>query len=314
MLTSHYADALPSEEMLDGVRVVRVPVALPVQQRRRHARLRPASAWREIRRHDVVSIHLPQVEAALATLLARLAGRKPILTYHCDLQMPPVWYGRIIDKLTFWDNLIAGKLADTIVAYTEDFARHSPFLSRFWAIAECGMRNGDRRARCNESRIPNPASDTAKCASSSRRSSFPTRLRMAWRRCEARAELNGKQRVIGFAARFAYEKGAGYLINAIPHILDEFPDIRVLFAGPYKDVIGETIWDEMQPLVKQYEHVPDLPGHAEPGADGRFLPRLRRGHGGLDQQHRVVRAGAGGGVHVRHAGGGDRSAGRARSR
>ena len=31
------------------------------------------------------------------------------------------------------------------------------------------------------------------------------------------------QKVIGFAARFAHEKGADYLINAIPHILNEFP-------------------------------------------------------------------------------------------
>ena len=26
-----------------------------------------------------------------------------------------------------------------------------------------------------------------------------------------------------------------------------------MFAGPYKDVIGETIWDDLQPLIKQYE-------------------------------------------------------------
>jgi len=28
-----------------------------------------------------------------------------------------VWYGKIVDRLTFLDNLLAGKLADTIVAY-----------------------------------------------------------------------------------------------------------------------------------------------------------------------------------------------------
>ena len=49
----------------------------------------------------------------MSTFLARLAGRKPLITYHCDLQMPPVWYGKIVDRLTFWDNLVAGKLADT---------------------------------------------------------------------------------------------------------------------------------------------------------------------------------------------------------
>ena len=121
VLTSQYTGSLPREELLDGVRVVRMPVAFRFNKGVVMPGFVP-TAWREVRSHDVVSIHLPQVEAALATLLARLAGRKPILTYHCDLQMPPVWYGRIIDKLTFWDNLIAGKLADTIVAYTEDFA------------------------------------------------------------------------------------------------------------------------------------------------------------------------------------------------
>ena len=69
-----------------------------------------------------------------------------------------------------------------------------------------------------------------------------------------RIGLQEGEKVIGFAARFAHEKGADYLINAIPHILSEFPDIRILFAGPYgKDVIGETIWDDLQPLIKKYE-------------------------------------------------------------
>ncbi len=137
VLTSHYTKDLPYEERMDGVRVVRVPVAFRFNK----GVVMPGfflSAWREIRRHDVVSIHLPQVEAALAAFLTRLAGRKPLITYHCDLQMPPVWYGKIVDRLTFWDNLAAGKLADTIVAYTRDFAEHSPFLSRFLGETDAG--------------------------------------------------------------------------------------------------------------------------------------------------------------------------------
>lgn len=227
VLTSHYAKNLPYEEMMDGVRVVRVPVLFRFNKGVFMANFIPI-ALREIRAHDVVSIHLPQVEAALSAGLARLGGRKPILTYHCDLQMPPLWYGKIVDRVTFWDNLIAGKLADTIVAYTEDFARHSPFLARF---AGAG---GKVRVILPPVVIPDPTPEG-----------------MAALR--ARAGLNGDERVIGFAARFAYEKGAGYLINAIPHILREFPSLRVLFAGPYgKDVIGETIWDDLQPLIRQY--------------------------------------------------------------
>jgi glycosyltransferase involved in cell wall biosynthesis len=210
-----------------------------------------------------VSIHLPQVEAALATFLARLARRKPILTYHCDLQMPPVWYGRIIDKLTFWDNLIAGKLADTIVAYTEDFARHSPFLSRFSIRNPAPLRSGDNS--------PQSAIRHGKVRIILPPVVIPDPTPEGVAALKARAGLNGKQRVIGFAARFAYEKGAGYLINAIPHILDEFPEIRVLFAGPYKDVIGETIWDEMQPLVKEYERYLTFLGTLNPAQMADFF-------------------------------------------
>ncbi len=249
VLTSHYARQLPYEEWMDGVRVVRVPVLFRFNKGVFMASFIPV-ALREILAHDIVSIHLPQVEAALSTALARLAGRKPLLTYHCDLQMPPVWYGKIVDKVTFWDNLIAGRLADTIVAYTEDFARHSPFLSRFRIVDGAASAAADTVAdgagrcsadRCGKVRVILPPVVIPD----------PTPEGVASLR--ARVGLRGDERVIGFAARFAYEKGAGYLINAIPYILKEFPKLRVLFAGPYgKDVIGETIWDELQPLIKQY--------------------------------------------------------------
>jgi glycosyltransferase involved in cell wall biosynthesis len=224
VLTSHYTHEMPREEMLDGVRVVRVPVLFRFNKGVFMPRFAMA-AWREMRGHDVVNIHLPQVEAALASGLARLAGHKPVITYHCDLQMPPVWYGPIVDRLTYWDNIIAGKLADTIIAYTDDFAAHSPFLARF-------VREGKVQVILPPVVIPEP------------RASEVIALK-------ERLGLDG-QHVIGFAARFAYEKGAGYLINALPSILEQVPNVRVLFAGPYQGVIGETIWEDLQPLIRQY--------------------------------------------------------------
>jgi len=260
VLTSHFAKQLPYEEVQGGVRIVRVPVAFRFNK----GVFMPgflAAAWREMRAHDVVSIHLPQVEAAPAALLARLAGRRPLLTYHCDLQMPPVWYGPIVDRVTFWDNLLAGRLADTIVAYTEDFARHSPFLSRFRAAGDTVTRGqGDT---VTSEKNPVTLSPTHLVTLSP---VHPGKVRVILppvtipdstpegaAALRARVGLMGGEQVIGFAARFAFEKGAGYLMNAIPHILKEFPQIRILFAGPYgKDVIGETIWDDLQPLIKQY--------------------------------------------------------------
>jgi glycosyltransferase involved in cell wall biosynthesis len=166
-----------------------------------------------------------------------------------------------VDRLTFWDNLAAGKLADTIVAYTRDFAEHSPFLSRF--LGERGaeeLRAGgaqELESQGADERIT--TSPPALLASGKVRVILPPvvipdptpsgvtalRERIGW---------HEGQKVIGFAARFAHEKGADYLINAIPHILTAFPDIRILFAGPYGNaVIGETIWDTLQPLIKKYE-------------------------------------------------------------
>ena len=239
VLTSHYSKSVPREEMLDGVRVVRVPVLFRFNK----GVIMPTFAGvalREIRAHQVVSIHLPQVEAALTTGLTRLAGRKPVLTYHCDLQMPPVWYGPVVDRLTFWNNMIAGRLADTIVAYTQDFAHHSPFLSRFGIIDSDPWVDDGKRDRKKVRVILPPVV-------------IPDPNPQGMAALRNQVGLNGRQRAIGFAARFAYEKGAGYLINAIPAILRAEPDIRILFAGPYKDVIGETIWQDLQPLIKQYE-------------------------------------------------------------
>jgi len=239
---------------------VRVPVAFRFNK----GVVMPAftvSAWREIRRHDVVSIHLPQVEAALSALLARLAGRRPIITYHCDLQMPPVWYGKIVDRLTFWDNLAAGKLADTIVAYTRDFAEHSPFLSRFLGDGRAEeRRSGGAEGQGSEGADERVSSSPPHLLTSGKVRVIlppvvipdPTPAGVAALR--ERIGWHEGQKVIGFAARFAHEKGADYLINAIPYILTAFPDIRILFAGPYGNaVIGETIWDTLQPLIKKYE-------------------------------------------------------------
>ena len=48
---------------------------------------RATYAWREIGRSDVVSI-LPQIGRAVGAWCG--SAGKPLLTYHCDLEMPPL--------------------------------------------------------------------------------------------------------------------------------------------------------------------------------------------------------------------------------
>jgi len=59
--------------------------------------------------------------------------------------------------------------------------------------------------------------------------------------------------VIGMAARLASEKGVEVLLNALPHVLERYPDARVLYAGQYENVMGEEAYARrLAPLFERY--------------------------------------------------------------
>ena len=221
VLTSRYDRSLPEEEVIDGVRVVRVPVLFRVSKGVIMPTF-PLRAWRLIRQHDVVSVHLPQFEASLLAILARLARRPAVLTYHCDLQLPRGWFNRVVDRVVFVSNYVAGCLAQAAVAYTEDFSRHSHFLSRFLD-----------KVRVIPPPVIMPVPDEEQVAVFGRRH-----------------DLDGRP-VVGMAARLATEKGVEVLIEAMPRLLEEFPRLKVLFAGQYQDVMGEEAYrDRLMPHIE----------------------------------------------------------------
>lgn len=226
VLTSHYDHNLPLEESINGVRVVRVPVAFRVSKGAIMPTY-PAIATRLLHEHDVVAANLPNtpIEALLLPLLVRFAVRRPItMTYHCDVQLPAGLFNRVVDEVVFLSNLAAATLTDCLVAYTHDYATHSRLLSRF------------PRKRVV---IPPPVDMP-----------IPTAEQVeAFRR---RFDLCDK-RVVGFVARFATEKGVEYALHAIPRVLEEIPNVKILFAGEYKKVIGEeSYWARLQPLLQRY--------------------------------------------------------------
>lgn len=222
VLTSRYDRALPLVEQLDGVRVIRVPVLFRVSKGVIMPSF-PFRAWNLIRRHDLVSAHLPQFEASLLAGLGRMAGRPVVLTYHCDLQLPQGWFNRIVDRVVFASNYVAGRMAEAVVAYTRDFAEHSNFLSRFL-----------HKVQVIPPPVIMPAPDPAEVEA------FRTRH-----------DLEGRP-VVGMAARLATEKGVEVLIGAMPHLLERFPRLKVLFAGQYRDVMGEeTYYRRLMPLIEE---------------------------------------------------------------
>jgi len=224
VLTSQYDSSLPREEVLHGVHVVRVPVAARISK----GVIMPTfglEATRLTLSHDVLSLHMPQFDAPGLALRGRLLGKPVVLTYHCDLQLPPGAFNRIVDKVVQVANNAAGSLATKIVAYTEDFASHSPYLSRFKSKVEI---------------IPPPVE-------------IPDSAPADVEAFKQRYNLTGP--VIGMAARLAAEKGVEVLLDAMPKIIAAHPDARVLFAGPFEQVLGEEAYARrLAPLFEQYRN------------------------------------------------------------
>ncbi|MBT3322498.1 MAG: glycosyltransferase family 4 protein [Anaerolineae bacterium] len=225
VMTTQYDADLPLEEMVDGVRVVRVPVAFRVSK----GVIAPTFglvATKLVFEHDVVQLHLPQFDAPGVAFRARLFGKPSVLTYHCDLNLPTGFFNKIVNSVVHFQNNMAGILANRIVTYTQDYADHSPYLSRY---------KKKLRTFLPPVELPEAGEDAI--------SDFAKKYKIA--------ENNP---VIGMATRLAAEKGVEVLLDAMPAILEKHPKAQVLFAGQYKEVFSEEAYaEQLMARIKEYE-------------------------------------------------------------
>jgi glycosyltransferase involved in cell wall biosynthesis len=225
VLTSQYDPATPRRETLDGVTVIRVPVVARISK----GVVMPTiglEAWRLVPQHDVFSIHLPQLDATGFALRGRLLGKPVVVTYHSDLLLPPSLVNWAAGTAINLNNHAVARLADKLVAYTDDFARHSPFLSRYLSKVHV---------------IPPPVE-------------IPEPSDEAVRAFKAKHWLDGRGPFIGIAARLAAEKGVEYLLEALTRVAEKYPGVIVLHAGP-REAIGEQAY--LQKLTPLLEKNPD---------------------------------------------------------
>lgn len=224
VLTSQYEKELPREEFQDGVRIVRAPVLFRISK----GVIMPTfgwMAWKLVLDHDVIHLHLPQFDAAGIAMRGRILKKPTIITYHCDLLLPPGMINKLINWIVQLMNYLAGLMANRIGAYTEDFASHSPFLQRF-----------STKVRVILPPVQMPKSSAEDIAD-----------------FKAAYNSQGFSPVIGMATRFASEKGVEVLLNALPLIRQAYPRAAVLYAGQYKDVMGEqAYYDKLLPTIEKY--------------------------------------------------------------
>jgi glycosyltransferase involved in cell wall biosynthesis len=246
--TSHFDAKTPREEIRNGVRIVRSPIALRLSK----GVIMPRFGWdvtRLVRDNDVIQLHLPQFDAPGVALRGQLFGKPAVLTYHCDLQLPSGFFNRIVNSVVHFQNNMAGHLADHIVTYTQDYADNSPYLSRF-----------KQKLTPILPPVELPSAPTGSVET------FAHGHKTAARRP-----------VIGMATRFASEKGVEILLDALPKIFEKYPDAQVLFAGQHLNVMGEEAYfNRLAPLIREYESQGrwTFLGNLSPAEMSAFYPNL----------------------------------------
>lgn len=225
VMTTQYDPSLLLEETIDGVKIIRVPVAARISK----GVIAPTFglvATKLVAQHDVVQMHLPQFDAPGVALRARLLGKPAVLTYHCDLLLPPGFLNRFVNAVVDFQNNMAGMLSNHIVTYTQDYADHSPYLSRYASKLTPILPPVE---------LPDPLPGAVQAFAE---------------------EHHVKERcpVIGMVTRFASEKGVEILLGALPAILKKYPKAQVLYAGQHQNVMGEQAYfDRLRPEIRKYE-------------------------------------------------------------
>jgi len=223
VLTSRFENNLLANENCDGVEIVRPRVFFHVSKGVIMPSM-PYWAWKLARRSDVVHLHVPQFDAAPIAILSRLVGKPVVLTYHCDLRLPKGIIHYIANQVSNLTNSITARAANVIVHNTRDYAEHSSFMSNYMdklhpiypPVEVTHITDADKRA------------------------------------FREKFGVQPGQRIIGMAARLATEKGVEYLAQALPIILEKYPQARVLFVGPYQGLVGEEQYAQrLEPQIQQ---------------------------------------------------------------
>jgi glycosyltransferase involved in cell wall biosynthesis len=221
VLTAQYWDTLPREELHNGVRIVRLKRLLRLSRGVVMPSF-PLAANRLIQQHDVVQVHVPILEAPLVTALARKWGKQVVITHHGDLVMPARPFDQFVESSVTWLMKQALKSAARITIHTRDYAENSPFLGQF-------------REKLVEIlppvEMPRPVPEQV----------------AAWR------EQLGLDhaKLVGFAGRFVEEKGFDFLLRSVPHVLEQVPDARFVYAGEV-NVAYESFFEKWRHLYERW--------------------------------------------------------------
>jgi len=222
IVASQHEKYLPKEEVVGGIRIIRIPVTIQIGKGPLMFSL-PFRMLKWIIWADVVNCHLPQFESSMITIMAKIFEKKVVLTHHTDLSGWKGIFNVISETAVFCSQIIAGTLADSITVYTKDYAQHSSYLKRFvrklvFIYPPIRINSIDHE--------------------------FGRQLK---------EKIGKTSYVIGFSGRIARQKGLRYLFETIPFIEKNIKNFKIVLAGPYKEVIGENFMEDLNVYISKYK-------------------------------------------------------------
>ena len=143
VVASQHAPELPLEEHINGVRVVRTPVAVRIGK----GVISPSfigTVRRESANARLLNLHAPMLEAGL---VARASRAPVVMTYQCDVSLPSTLMGRLQNRLLDMSTAAAAQRAAFVTVTSDDYADHSRMraalsLRRRVVPATCKVRSG----------------------------------------------------------------------------------------------------------------------------------------------------------------------------
>jgi glycosyltransferase involved in cell wall biosynthesis len=248
ILTSQFEKSLPREEIIGGIRIIRAPVLFRLSK----GVIMPTFGWLASKlasQTDVIQLHLPQFDAAGIALRGRLLKKPTVITYHCDLLLPPGLLNRAANSAVTFMNWLTAIFTHRIVTYTRDYAEHSKYINQQLHKVKI---------------IPPPVV-------------LPETTPTLAREFAEVHNPENKKPVIGMAARFTTEKGVEVLLKALPKILERYPNTLVQFVGPYQNIIGEEeYFQRLAGIIKGFEEGGNWQflGSLNPNQMAAFFPNL----------------------------------------
>lgn len=215
VLATHHAPSTPAEEVINGVRVVRSPVALRMHKGVISPRF-VMDFQRLARTHDVIDFHLPMLEAGLLSWLCD--RRRLTATYQCDMAITGGLLDRVAVRAARTSARIALRRAARVFVTTMDYARTSPIA------APAGARLVEVRAPIKKP----PASFDFEGGDPS-------------------PSLGPR---VGFVGRFVEEKGLPVLLEAFKAVLRHIPHARLVLVGQSEGVAGGSVINSIDAAIR----------------------------------------------------------------